>query len=261
MSSKGPEQSLQKMGTSRATAMHPAQEWPCPAIHGGFWKALRKVLTGIDLYMNRVIVPFMHSKLVSFHKWPFLPRSAFSAGFRLRRTGSMPHRKPLCLPREMRSIFNWGGLDPDKNCLFLNRKPTVSILQFWMDSSSNPSVLRCCQSRYSLARNPYLGQDNTETLPGTMKMRVVYTIPLFIWISRRSTPREHTRQIRRYKSITVIQTSNVKNVADISSMPWNVSSCMEMTETMEESFMTEINCPANGGSTFFAAWGKIMWRS
>jgi len=43
--------------------------------------------------------------------------------------------------------------------------------------------------------------------------------PLFMWISRRSTAREQTRQISRYKSITVIQTSKVKNVADISSMP------------------------------------------
>ncbi len=38
-----------------------------------------------------------------------------------------PHRKPLCLPREMRSIFNWGGLDPDKNCSFMNWKHNVPI--------------------------------------------------------------------------------------------------------------------------------------
>jgi len=62
-------------------------------------------------------------KLVSIHKWPFLPVSAFSAGFRLRHTGSMPHRKPLC------------GLDPDKNCSFMNWKRTVSILQLWMETS------------------------------------------------------------------------------------------------------------------------------
>jgi hypothetical protein len=61
-----------------------------------------------------------------------LPGSAFSAGFRLRHTESMPYRKPLCLPREMRSIFNWGGLDPNKNCSFMNRKPTMPILQLWM---------------------------------------------------------------------------------------------------------------------------------
>jgi hypothetical protein len=27
------------------------------------------------------------------------------------------NRKPLCLPREMRSLFNWGGLDPNKKLL------------------------------------------------------------------------------------------------------------------------------------------------
>ena len=65
----------------------------------------------------------MHKhRLFSIHKWPFLPGSAFSAGFRLRRTGSTPHRKPLC------------NLDLDKNCSFMNRKHTVSILKLWMDT-------------------------------------------------------------------------------------------------------------------------------
>jgi hypothetical protein len=52
------------------------------------------------------------------HKWPFLPGSAFSAGFRLRRTGSTPHRKPLC------------GLDLDKNCSFMNWKLIASFYNF-----------------------------------------------------------------------------------------------------------------------------------
>ena len=66
--------------------------------------------------------PFETLGLVSIQKWPFLPGSAFSAGFQLRRTGSMPHRKPFC------------GLNLDKNCSFMNRKHTASIFQLWMDT-------------------------------------------------------------------------------------------------------------------------------
>ncbi len=55
--------------------------------------------------------------LLSIHKWPFLPCSAFSAGFRLRRTARTPHRKPLC------------GLDQDKNCSFLNWTPLLFIIK------------------------------------------------------------------------------------------------------------------------------------
>jgi len=36
---------------------------------------------------------------------------------------------PCASPREMRSIFNWGGLDPDKNSSFMNRKRTVPMLK------------------------------------------------------------------------------------------------------------------------------------
>ncbi len=65
------------------------------------------------------------SYLVSIHKWPFLPCSAFSAGSRLRRTARTPHRKPLC------------GLDQDKNCSFMNWTPIVFILDSWMDTNYN----------------------------------------------------------------------------------------------------------------------------
>ena len=59
-------------------------------------------------------------KLVSIHKWPFLPCSAFSAGFRLRRTGVRLTKNP-CLSRHSPFSGDGGcGLDQDKNCSFLS---------------------------------------------------------------------------------------------------------------------------------------------
>ena len=68
-------------------------------------------ITGVLLEVDRG--ELMNFRYVCIDKWPFLPGSAFSAGFRLRHTGSMSHRKPLC------------GLDPNKNCSFMNWKRTV----------------------------------------------------------------------------------------------------------------------------------------
>jgi hypothetical protein len=43
---------------------------------------------------------------MSIHKWPFFRWAAFSAGFRLRRTLSTSHRKPLCgLAQRKKSTF------------------------------------------------------------------------------------------------------------------------------------------------------------
>jgi hypothetical protein len=65
---------------------------------------------------------------VSIHKWPFLPCSAFSAGFRLRRTGVRLTENP-CLSRHSPFSGDGGcGLDQDKNCSFLNWTPIVFIL-------------------------------------------------------------------------------------------------------------------------------------
>ena len=49
------------------------------------------------------------SYLVSIHKWSFLRCTAFSAGLRLRRTLSTPHRKPLCglVQHKKSSFLNW----------------------------------------------------------------------------------------------------------------------------------------------------------
>ena len=59
--------------------------------------------------------------------------------------------------------------------------------------------------------------------------------------------REQGRVSTRYMIVTVIQISMVKRVPVISSFALKESSGMEMTETMEESFIREINCPARGG--------------
>jgi len=56
-------------------------------------------------------------------KWPFLPRSAFSVDFRLRRTESAPHRKSLC------------GLDQNKNYSFLNRNRFIFFISLFLISA------------------------------------------------------------------------------------------------------------------------------
>ena len=56
----------------------------------------------------------------------------------------------------------------------------------------------------------------------------------------------------------VIHISNVRYVEDINSIPWNVNSWIEITDTIAESLMVEMNCPANGGSILGVACGRTI---
>ena len=60
-------------------------------------------------------------------------------------------------------------------------------------------------------------------------------------VSSFSTSREQGRVKARYISVTTVQISMVCSVLVISSIPWKHSSWMEITETMDESLIREIN--------------------
>ena len=53
----------------------------------------------------------------------------------------------------------------------------------------------------------------------------------------------------RYSAATVNQISNVAKVLVITSRPALVRSVMAMTETSDESLISDMNCPASAGST------------
>jgi len=82
----------------------------------------RIMILTLKTIINAITCCQFISELVSIHKWPFLSCSAFSAGFRLRRTDvRLPvplcgDRKPLC------------GLDQKKNSHFWIGHPLCS---FW----------------------------------------------------------------------------------------------------------------------------------
>jgi len=78
--------------------------------------------------------------------------------------------------------------------------------------------------------------------------------------SKNEMVRDKEKVRMKYKSVMVIQISKVRNVAAISSMPWKVSSWTEMTETIAESLMVEMNWPARGNAARRNAWGRTTRR-
>ena len=61
----------------------------------------------------------------------------------------------------------------------------------------------------------------------------------------------------KYIPRTVVHISKLRYVVVIICWAWKVSSSMEMTDTMAESLMIDINCPAKAGNMRCMAWGNI----
>src|SRR3546814_10378830 len=68
--------------------------------------------------------------------------------------------------------------------------------------------------------------------------------------------RDRRKHRRKYKTAIVIQVSYTRPLELAISVPENVNSCTDMRETIEESLMSEINCPASGGAIFWIACGR-----
>ena len=71
---------------------------------------------------------------------------------------------------------------------------------------------------------------------------------------------DRDRQSRKYTKATSSHTSKSSPLELAISDPTKVSSWMEMSETMEESFTREMYWPVSGGAMRASAWGKMTNR-